>query len=114
MNLIIRKPDSDKIKKLKKCSECEFSNSKGYCKFFYLYAYLKNGCVKEPTSKQAERDNMYIDELELSVRAYNSLKRQGIDTVEKLQAMTDEQLHLVRNLGEKCFKEVKEKLSEIQ
>lgn len=52
-----------------------------------------------------------IENLDLSTRAYNSLKRQEIDTVEKLQVMTDEQLRLVRNLGEKCFKEVKEKLS---
>lgn len=109
-NLILWKPDYTKIKK---CRECDFSNEKGICKFFTLYSHLHNGCLKVP-SQVAERDNMKIDELELSTRAYNSLKRQEIDTVEKLQAMTDEQLRLVRNLGEKCFKEVKDKLSEIQ
>jgi hypothetical protein len=106
-DLILWKPDYTKIKK---CRECVFSDGKGICKFFTLYSHLHNGCLKEP-SQAAERDTMKIENLELSTRAYNSLKRQEIDTTEKLQATSDEQLRLVRNLGEKCFKEVKEKLS---
>lgn len=55
---------------------------------------------------------MNLDELELSVRAYNSLKRAGINSLEELQVMTDEELLRVRNLGQKCYMEVKEKLKE--
>ena len=51
-----------------------------------------------------------IDEMELSVRAYNCLRRAGIYTVGDLRNMTDEDLRKVRNLGRKCFIEVKEKL----
>ena len=61
--------------------------------------------VSTPTS-----DYTSIDEMELSVRAFSCLKRAGIDTVGELRDMTDEDLKRVRNLGRKCFKEVKEKL----
>lgn len=47
-----------------------------------------------------------IEELNLSVRAYNCLKRAGIDTVEQLTAMTPERLYIVRNLGRKQIEEV--------
>ena len=33
--------------KVKKCSECEHVNDKGYCSFFMLYAYLRNGCSQD-------------------------------------------------------------------
>lgn len=50
---------------------------------------------------------MYLDELELSVRTYNCLKRAGIDTVEQLRKMSDEQLMRVKNLNQKCMNEAK-------
>ena len=53
-----------------------------------------------------------IEDLDLSVRAYNCLKRARIDTVEELRMMTDEDLRLVRNLGVKCITEIKQRLSE--
>ncbi|BCK01428.1 DNA-directed RNA polymerase subunit alpha C-terminal domain-containing protein [Anaerocolumna chitinilytica] len=98
--------------KIKKCCECDFSNEKGICKFFHLYAGLHNGCIKEP-SQEAERTDMELQSLDLSVRTYNGLRRQGIDTIEKLQSLTDEELKRVRNIGEKGFNEVKEKLSKL-
>ena len=52
----------------------------------------------------------YIDEMELSVRTYNCLKRAGIYTVRELCNMTDEDLKRVRNMGVKSFEEIKEKL----
>lgn len=52
-----------------------------------------------------------IEELELSVRTYNCLKRAGIDSVEKLRSTPDDKLMKVRNLGLKSFREVKERLS---
>lgn len=54
---------------------------------------------------------MTIEELDLSVRSYNCLKRAGINTVAELIAKTDEEMIKVRNLGKKSLEEVKSKLA---
>ena len=56
---------------------------------------------------------MSIDELELSVRSYNCLKRAGINTVEELTDKTSEDMMKVRNLGRKSLEEVLAKLKEL-
>ena len=56
---------------------------------------------------------MSIDELELSVRSYNCLKRAGINTVEELTNKTPEDMMKVRNLGRKSLDEVYAKLKEL-
>ena len=56
---------------------------------------------------------MSIDELELSVRSYNCLKRAGINTVEELTNKTSEDMMKVRNLGRKSLEEVLAKLNEL-
>ena len=56
---------------------------------------------------------MNIDELELSVRSYNCLKRAGINTVEELCNKTAEDMMKVRNLGKKSLDEVNAKLKEL-
>lgn len=56
---------------------------------------------------------MNIDELELSVRSYNCLKRAGINTVEELCNRTSEDMMKVRNLGRKSLEEVLAKLKEL-
>ena len=56
---------------------------------------------------------MSIDELELSVRSYNCLKRAGINTVEELCNRTSEDMMKVRNLGRKSLEEVLAKLKEL-
>ncbi len=56
---------------------------------------------------------MNIDELELSVRSYNCLKRAGINTVEELCSRTSEDMMKVRNLGRKSLEEVLSKLNEL-
>lgn len=56
---------------------------------------------------------MSIDELELSVRSYNCLKRAGINTVEELTNRTSEDMMKVRNLGRKSLEEVLTKLKEL-
>jgi len=56
---------------------------------------------------------MSIDELELSVRSYNCLKRAGINTVEELTNRTPEDMMKVRNLGRKSLEEVLAKLKEL-
>ena len=56
---------------------------------------------------------MSIDELELSVRSYNCLKRAGINTVEELTNKTSDDMMKVRNLGRKSLEEVLAKLNEL-
>lgn len=67
---------------------------------------------KEEDSKAAELAKP-IEDLELSVRSFNCLKRAGIDTVEELIQYTEEDMMKVRNLGMKSLVEVKNKLNEI-
>lgn len=57
--------------------------------------------------------NMSIDDLDLTVRSYNCLKRASINTVEELINKTEDEMSKVRNLGKKSLKEVKEKLAEL-
>ncbi len=54
---------------------------------------------------------MTIEELDMSVRSYNCLKRAGINTVEELTRKTEDDMMKVRNLGKKSLQEVKEKLA---
>ena len=68
--------------------------------------------VKEDDVTQAVLE-MSIDELELSVRSYNCLKRAGINTVEELTNRTPEDMMKVRNLGRKSLEEVLNKLKEL-
>jgi len=56
---------------------------------------------------------MTIEELDLSVRSYNCLKRAGINSVEELTQKTEEDMIKVRNLGRKSLEEVEQKLSEL-
>ncbi len=57
--------------------------------------------------------NMSIDELELSVRSFNCLKRAGINTVSELTNKTPDEMMKVRNLGRKSLEEVLEKLKDL-
>lgn len=56
---------------------------------------------------------MMIEDLDLSVRSYNCLKRAGIQTVEELTQKTEDEMLRVRNLGKKSLKEVKDKIYEL-
>ena len=67
---------------------------------------------KEDNEKEKVLE-MSIDELELSVRSYNCLKRAGINTVEELCSKTPEDMMKVRNLGRKSLEEVLGKLKEL-
>lgn len=67
---------------------------------------------KEENETQKALD-MSIDELELSVRSYNCLKRAGINTVEELTNKTPDDMMKVRNLGRKSLDEVLTKLKEL-
>lgn len=67
---------------------------------------------KEDNEKEKALE-MNIDELELSVRSYNCLKRAGINTVEELCDRTSDDMMKVRNLGRKSLEEVLAKLKEL-
>jgi len=68
---------------------------------------------KEETKKEKILD-MTIEELDLSVRSYNCLKRAGINTVEDLTLRKEEEMMKVRNLGRKSLDEVIGKLKELK
>ena len=66
--------------------------------------------VEKEESKKEKVLEMPIEELELSVRSYNCLKRAGIITVEDLANKTESSMMKVRNLGKKSLDEVTNKL----
>ena len=59
------------------------------------------------------KEETTIEDLDLSVRSYNCLKRWGIHTLKDLTSMTRDDMMKVRNLGRKSLKEVESKLKEI-
>ena len=67
----------------------------------------------KPMDPKGKVMDMNIDELELSVRSYNCLKRAGINTVEELCNKTADDMMKVRNLGRKSLEEVLAKLKEL-
>ena len=69
--------------------------------------------VEKEDDEKGKVLEMNIDELELSVRSYNCLKRAGINTVEELCNRTSEDMMKVRNLGRKSLEEVLAKLKEL-
>ena len=71
----------------------------------------KFNMTREETSHEDNKlQDMMIEELDLSVRANNCLKRAGISTVMELIQKSEDEMMKVRNLGKKSLKEVKEKL----
>ncbi len=70
---------------------------------------IKEGSTEAPNKVQTTM----IEDLDLSVRSYNCLKRAGIQTVDELTQKTEEEMMRVRNLGKKSLKEVKDKLAEL-
>ena len=83
--------------------------------FIDLYENAKQAEIMVETESDEKEKvlEMNIDELELSVRSYNCLKRAGINTVEELCNRTSEDMMKVRNLGRKSLEEVLAKLKEL-
>ena len=76
-------------------------------------ARLVDVMVESTTDEKEKVLEMNIDELQLSVRSYNCLKRAGINTVQELINKTPEDMMKVRNLGRKSLDEVLAKLKEL-
>jgi DNA-directed RNA polymerase subunit alpha len=69
--------------------------------------------VEKEEDQKEKALEMTIEELELSVRSFNCLKRASINTVEELTQKTEDDMMKVRNLGKKSLDEVKKKLEEL-
>ena len=84
---------------------------------FTLFTDLSDSIGNRPTvleKVEAQRDKvleMTIEELDLSVRSFNCLKRANINTVEDLISKTEDEMMKVRNLGRKSLEEVEHKLA---
>ena len=71
-------------------------------------------CMKDANGEVVNKGLvMMIEDLDLSVRSYNCLKRAGIQTVDELTQKTEDEMMRVRNLGKKSLKEVKDKIYEL-
>ena len=87
------------------------------CDHFALFTDLSDNVGGEPVivekagDDQSKQLQMTIEELDLSVRSFNCLKRANINTVEDLISKTEDEMMKVRNLGRKSLKEVINKLA---
>ena len=69
--------------------------------------------IEKDEDRKVKALEMTIEDLELSVRSFNCLKRASINTVEELTQRSEEDMMKVRNLGMKSLVEVKNKLAEL-
>lgn len=72
-----------------------------------------NVMIEKEDKSNEKKLEMTIEELDLSVRSYNCLKRAGINTVQELNNKSEADMMRVRNLGSKSLEEVKNKLTEL-
>ena len=70
--------------------------------------------VEKEEDKKEKVLEMTVEELDLSVRSYNCLKRAGINTVDELTQKTEEDMMKVRNLGKKSLEEINKKLAGLE
>ncbi|MGF6947709.1 DNA-directed RNA polymerase subunit alpha [Neobacillus sp. B4I6] len=68
---------------------------------------------REDVSKEKEMLNLTIEDLDLSVRSFNCLKRNGINTIHDLANKSEEDIRKLRNLGQKSLKEIIDKLESL-
>jgi DNA-directed RNA polymerase subunit alpha len=95
------------------------SSAKIIYEYLKLFIGLTESISDEVTMVEKEEEKkdkvleLTIEELDLSVRSYNCLKRAGINTAQELIQRTEEDMMKVRNLGKKSLEEVQQKLSEL-
>jgi len=93
--------------------------AKIFSKLLNLFINLTEKVDEVEIAAEEEENNtekileMTIEELDLSVRSYNCLKRAGINTVEELIRKSEDEMMKVRNLGKKSLEEVQNKISEL-
>ena len=102
-----------------KIEEAMSLSAKILIEHFKLFMTLTDGDDVGTIMKEKEEDKkekvleMTIEELDLSVRSYNCLKRAGINTVQELAQRSMDDMMKVRNLGKKSLEEVERKLKEL-
>lgn len=77
-----------------------------------FYRWVNNVPENRDTNTVNEEDSEKIDELEISVRAYNALRRVGINTIDDLCKLTEAELRKIKNLGKVSAEEVITALTE--
>lgn len=80
--------------------------------FFEMGGEVEGGLFESEDSGDARARDIKIDDLDFSVRTYNCLKRQGIETLEELRNYSADELMNIRNFGSKSYDEVVDKLKE--
>ncbi len=76
------------------------------------YQGSAGGDGRRASGRPVITDERPVEDLELTVRSYNCLKREGVDTIGQLATMTEEELMNIRNLGMKSVDEIRSKLLE--
>jgi hypothetical protein len=99
----------------KECSEDELIDVCSECKMGKFVCCLLNTVNTDviTSEKMKSKETKHIDDLDLTVRTYNCLKRVGIDTVDDLCKMTEIEVASIRNFSQKCVDEINLKLFNI-
>ena len=108
------KQQIEEIKKNIKLQNGDLSENLGKLK--EIQEQLRTRTIRNNKNEENKEENkeerLDVDELELSVRAYNCLKRRGIDSLYDLANITEEQFRKTRNLGKSSFEEIFAKMQE--
>ncbi|MDF9867537.1 DNA-directed RNA polymerase subunit alpha [Bacilli bacterium PM5-3] len=103
----------------KTCQEVLALAAKILMEHLNLFVELNDLALDTKVMADEEEDNSFkvldmpIEDLDLSVRSYNCLKRANIQTVQELISRTEDDMNKIRNLGKKSLKEIKEKVIEL-
>lgn len=103
----------------KSCQEVLALSAKILIEHLNLFVELNDLALGTSIMAEEEEDtshkvlDMPIEDLDLSVRSYNCLKRANIQTVQELINRTEDDMNKIRNLGKKSLKEIKEKVIEL-
>jgi len=86
-----------------------------FTKYLDLEEFTRDLSIEKEPEVVVENkfENINIEDLDLSIRSYNCLKRAGITSVLELTTKTEDEVSKFRNLGKKSLKEIKEKLAEL-
>ena len=106
----LRHPTRSKAMRAVKYSDfMDLQNKYNILEEEYRY-FVENGCTVEEAEEIKDIRDKSIDELDLSVRSYNCLKRAGIETIGQLISKSFEEIARIRNLGKRSTSEIKDKL----
>ena len=104
---------ADKVKLVKKEYEEYVEKMKPLWTYESALAYIKEYENSHEEIKVLPKTNIELEDLDLSVRSWNCLRRCGVRKVEELLQICEEDLMRIRNMGKKSLKEIKDKLAKI-